>query len=329
LETGLKLGSADLASSRSLLGTNQSGMREHNERLVLSLVREHGSLAKSDIARATKLSAQTVSVIMRELEAEGLLLREEPVRGRIGQPSIPMSLNPEGAFFIGLKIGRRSSELVLIDFAGTVRSMVHRSYPYPAAHETIDFVMEGIATMRAGLTPEQDARIAGMGIAMPFQLWNWAQAVGAPSAVMDQWRDLDIRAEVQTALPFPVYLQNDATSACGAELVFGRSVGLRDFVYFYIGAFAGGGIVLDGKLYSGPTGNAGALASRHSSSMSRRSPRWKRRSRRAAQNPPICGPRRTTGAMSGRTWTHGSPRPPKRWPMPSLPPARSSTSVPP
>ena len=37
--------------------------------------------------------------------------------------------------------------------------------------------------------------------------------------------------------------------------------GLRDFVYFYIGAFAGGGVVLNGKLYSGPTGNAGALGS--------------------------------------------------------------------
>ena len=60
---------------------------------------------------------------------------------------------------------------------------------------------------------------------------------------------------------FPVYLQNDATSACGAELVFGQSGSLRDFVYFYIGAFAGGGIVLNGKLYGGPTGNAGALGS--------------------------------------------------------------------
>ncbi len=36
-------------------------MRAHNERLVLSLVRRHGSLSKSDIARMTKLSAQTVS----------------------------------------------------------------------------------------------------------------------------------------------------------------------------------------------------------------------------------------------------------------------------
>ena len=60
---------------------------------------------------------------------------------------------------------------------------------------------------------------------------------------------------------FPVYLQNDATAACGAELVFGQTGNLRDFIYFYIGAFAGGGIVLNGRLYSGPTGNAGALGS--------------------------------------------------------------------
>ena len=115
-------------------------MRDYNERLVLSLVRQHGSLAKTEIARLTKLSAQTVSVIMRELEEEGLLLRNEPVRGKIGQPSIPMSLDPEGAFFLGLKIGRRSAELVLIDFLGSVRAMLQLSYRYPAPRETVEFV---------------------------------------------------------------------------------------------------------------------------------------------------------------------------------------------
>lgn len=52
-----------------LRGSNQSGMRAYNERLVLSLVRQQGALAKTDIARITGLSAQTVSVIMRALEA--------------------------------------------------------------------------------------------------------------------------------------------------------------------------------------------------------------------------------------------------------------------
>src|SRR6185503_20082469 len=99
-------------------GTNQSGVRLYNERLVLSLIRRHGSLAKAEIARLTGLSAQTISVIIRQLEADGLLRKEAPLRGRIGQPSVPFSLNPNGAFFLGLKIGRRSTDLVLLDFLG-------------------------------------------------------------------------------------------------------------------------------------------------------------------------------------------------------------------
>lgn len=250
-----------VAAERYHRGTNQSGMRDYNERLVLSLVRRHGGLAKTEIARLTRLSAQTVSVIMRELEDEGLLVRNEPIRGKIGQPSIPMSLDPEGAFFLGLKIGRRSAELVLIDFLGTVRAMLQLSYRYPAPRETVAFVKDGIGSIRATLTAEQDRRIAGLGIAMPFELWNWADAAGAPREVMDHWRSRDIRADLQAEVPFPVYLQNDATSACGAELVFGKGDAPRDFIYFYIGAFAGGGIVLNGALYGGPTGNAGALGS--------------------------------------------------------------------
>lgn len=262
METAIaRHGSLEANDSPIHRGTNQSGMRDHNERLVLSLVRQHGSLAKSDIARMTGLSAQTVSVIMRELEEEGLLLRQAPLRGKIGQPSIPMALNPEGAFFIGLKIGRRSAELVLIDFLGNVRSMLQHSYRYPAPRETVEFVTAGMRKMRGELTPAQDKRIAGLGIAMPFELWNWADTAGAPRDVMDEWRHRDIRADIQGHCEFPVYLQNDATSACGAELVFGQAGAARDFVYFYIGAFAGGGIVLNGRIYSGPTGNAGALGS--------------------------------------------------------------------
>jgi predicted NBD/HSP70 family sugar kinase len=248
-------------SGRFQRGTNQSGMRDYNERLVLSLVRQHGSLAKTEIARVTGLSAQTISVIMRGLEEDGLLVRGEPVRGKVGQPSIPMSLNPDGAFFLGLKLGRRSADLVLIDFLGQPRSMLHHPYPYPRPDETIGFVREGIGEMRSRLSAEQDRRIGGLGIAMPFELWNWADAAGAPRDVMDAWRKTDIRAELAAEVPFPVYLQNDATAACNAELVFGKTGDLSDFVYYYIGAFAGGGIAINRSVFSGQTGNAGALGS--------------------------------------------------------------------
>ena len=66
-------GLADTTGGRSVLGSNQTGLRAHNERLILSQIRDLGSAAKADIARLTGLSAQTASVIMRELENDGLL----------------------------------------------------------------------------------------------------------------------------------------------------------------------------------------------------------------------------------------------------------------
>ena len=106
----------DVATSASLVavtatntgGANQAGVRLYNERLLLSLVRRFGPLSKIEVARLTGLSVQSTSAIMNRLQADGLLKREAPLRGRVGQPTIPMSIDPEGAYSFGLKIGRRS-----------------------------------------------------------------------------------------------------------------------------------------------------------------------------------------------------------------------------
>ncbi|MEM9395167.1 MAG: ROK family transcriptional regulator [Pseudomonadota bacterium] len=233
-------------------------MRAHNERLVLSLVRKHTALAKAEIARMSGLSAQTVSVIMRQLESEGILLRGEPVRGRVGQPSIPMRLNPEGAYFLGLKVGRRSAERVLTDFLGNVISRDRKTYDYPKPEETLAFAIGSIDGLLGKMSGAERSRIAGMGIAMPFFLWDWAQTLQVPAEAMSGWRTANLKASLEQQFEFPIFLQNDATAACGAELVFGPQDGPRDFLYFYIGYFIGGGVVLNGRIFSG-RGNSGAL----------------------------------------------------------------------
>src|SRR5271154_3652053 len=108
-------------SPASASGADQAGVRLYNERLILSLARRFGRLSKIEVARMTGLSVQSASAIMNRLQADGLLRREAPLRGRVGQPTIPFSLDPEGALSLGLKIGRRSCDLVLIDFCGAVR----------------------------------------------------------------------------------------------------------------------------------------------------------------------------------------------------------------
>lgn len=249
----------EFAGRAELRGSNQSGLRDHNERLVLSFLRIRGPTAKADIARATGLSAQTASVITRGLEKEGLLKRDKPVRGKVGQPSVPMRLAPEGALFFGLKVGRRSADLVLVDFVGRIMSRVHLTYRYPEPDHTLRFVRDAVGQLTDRLSERQRARIAGLGIAIPFFLWEWAGTIGVPAEMMAPWRDRDMRAEIAALFDFPVYLQNDASCACGAELVFGSHKYPDNFLYFYVGHFIGGGVVLDNKLFTGTTGNAGAL----------------------------------------------------------------------
>ena len=239
-------------------GSNQAGLRAHNERAVLMLIRRHGELAKADIARRTGLSPQTASVIMRALEAEHLVLREKPRRGRVGQPSVPMRLNPDGVFSLGVKIGRRSVELVLMDFVGTIRARERRTYAYPKLDAVLDFVAAAAARVVAAIEPELRARIVGLGVAMPFELWSWVDEIDAPATIMDEWRSADIVGLLGEATGLSVHLANDATAACAAENVFGATRS-SDYLYVFVGAFVGGGLVIGGDVVTGRTGNAAAL----------------------------------------------------------------------
>jgi predicted NBD/HSP70 family sugar kinase len=136
---------------------------------------------------------------------------------------------------------------------------LRKSYPWPTPPLIIDFVDDGLSQLLDGMPDHLRLRVAGLGIATPFELWNWAEQAGAPRDEMELWRGCDLRAELDAVCDMPVYLQNDATAACAAELVFGKHEGLTNYLYLYIGTFVGGGVVLNGSVYSGRTGNAGAL----------------------------------------------------------------------
>jgi len=243
-------------------GPTHTGVRLYNERLILSLIRRHRSLAKVEIARLTGLSTQTTTVIINRLEADGLLTAGKLQRGRIGQPSTPYSLKADGAFGLGLMIGRRSSDVVLMDFTAGIRARRRMIYPFPVPRDILAFAEREMPSLLAELPTGLRDRISGLGIAMPFELWNWEADLDTPPNALGAWRDFDVTAALSSRFaPWPVRLCNDATSACAAELTFGTGGAYRDFAYFYVGTFIGGGIVLNGSLFPGRSGNAGALGS--------------------------------------------------------------------
>ncbi len=242
-------------------GGDSIGLRAYNERLVIATIRQAGALSKAELARTTGLSGQAATVIVNSLLDEGLLIKREKVRGQVGKPFTPIALNPEGAYSIGVKIGRRSLEALLVDFDGNV--VVSRSTPYPAPlpDQTMALATGTTVELINSLTRGLRDRIVGIGVAMPWVLHEWSDVLGLEREVIAAWREIDVAADIETATRLPVSVYNDATAACAAEMIAGDRIVRSSALYIFLGTFVGGGVVIDGRLYRGEQLNAGALGS--------------------------------------------------------------------
>jgi predicted NBD/HSP70 family sugar kinase len=245
-------------------GSSQGGLRQYNERVVLQAVRLQGTLPAADIARATGLTAQTVSMITKRLLDEGLLLRGEPQRGKVGQPSVPLRLNPDGAFSVGIKLGRRSLDVLLVDFTGQVRQRWQDLYEHADPRTLLPQIGARLGDVRHKLrqvSAQAHERVQGVGLATPLNPGGWQHLLGLPPAASERWQTLDLQAEVAALSAWPVTLVKDTAAACMAELVAGRGRQVKTFLYIFVDTFIGGGLVLDSQLRSGGHGNAGAVGS--------------------------------------------------------------------
>ncbi|MEP7297401.1 MAG: ROK family transcriptional regulator [Burkholderiales bacterium] len=236
-------------------------MRQFNERVVLQAIRLHGSVPKAEIARLTRLTAQTVQVIIARLEADGLVTKLEPVRGKVGQPSVPMALNPDGAFSIGIKIGRRSMDMLLLDFTGAVRERLTLAYAFPDPGTLFGEIEARLQQLTKSLPFKLRSRLHGVGVAAPLSLEGWHAVLGIGRKQAAKWAGVDVRERIVAMTDLPVEFVKDTAAACVAELVAGRGRSIGSFLYVFFDTFVGGGLVIDSQLRSGKSGNAGAVGS--------------------------------------------------------------------
>jgi len=243
-------------------GRNQGGLKEYNERLILHVVRRSGSIPGAEIARRTGLSVQSVSRIVNRLLNENLLVKQtrRRVKGKVGQPSVPISLNPSGAYSVGVKIGRRSLDVLVVDFVGNILRQVTERYDYPDPHKVLPQVHADVAKALQFLKAEQRERVVGIGVAAPYGLGDWPRELHGPPAVLAEWRDIDLRRQIADNQQLPVWLEHDAKSACLADLLLHGDVSrFNNYLYIFVGTIIGGATVLDGLLFRGPSGFSGAV----------------------------------------------------------------------
>lgn len=219
-------------------GLNAVSVRSHNERLVLALLLQHGGTSRMAIGEKTGLSAQTISVIVRSLEQDGLVAKGKAQKGRVGPPTIPMSLNPEGAYSVGISIGFRKTEVVLIDFVGNVVKHKTLQHEVPGDHFVHPEIFTAAQVVLEALPVKKRLRVAGIGLALPDPFED--------SVALDQ-----LRQQLESDLNLEVFVQNDVTAAAGGESLFGAARDLDNYLFFYIGAKIHSRLILNHQIYNG------------------------------------------------------------------------------
>ena len=244
------------AAIAAVTGSNIVRVRHFNERVVLHAIRINGVMSPADLARHTQLTPQAVSTIVHQLTRDGLL-REQPRRyGSVGQPARQYDLDPEGAYALGVKLGRRSISLVAIDFVGKIIEQIHHDAEFPPPQEGARLIVDGARRLLDGLAGRR-AKVAGIGIATPFNLACWHAQLGISSQRYREWDVFDFGEHLRAHTGLPIHVENDGSSAAVAELFFGTGRRLDSFFYVYLGTAVGGGVIIGGDYHRGFTGNAG------------------------------------------------------------------------
>jgi predicted NBD/HSP70 family sugar kinase/biotin operon repressor len=239
-------------------------LRAQNRTRALAVLQRRGLASQADIVRETGLSRTTVSSLVADLLAEGVLVErsESPRQAPSpsgGRPPTLLSLEPSSGGFVGIDFGREIVRVAVADRAGDLM-LDARSDRLEVAQEAQQALaaaeqMTSALLSDAGIPPD---RVIGAGVAVSAPVRSTAPGF-ASGVIFPAWAEINAVEILADRLGVPVHLGNDANLGALAEATFGAGRGRRNIFYVMLSEGIGGGVVIDGRIYTGQTGAAGEL----------------------------------------------------------------------
>src|SRR5215207_3160641 len=229
-----------------------STIRDINRQFVLNYIRDREPISRAQIARNTELQRSTVSTIVEELKAEGLIEEMGAGASTGGRRPTMIRLRAEGAMAVGVDVTPTHTTVASCDLKGRVLAS-ERVENVARPEEMTARVVECVSALVA----RGGGSVAGVGISLPGLVDPaTGRAVFIP---FFRWRDWAIAEEIERATGLKASVDNDANAAALAELWFGRPEvsESRDFIIALVAEGIGTGIVFDGQIYRGERGAAG------------------------------------------------------------------------
>lgn len=229
-----------------------------SEASILGYVLRNPRTIQPEIAQNCGLSQQSVSRLVNELVDRGALaLGGRMASGRRGQPSVSIAIAPDYAYSLGVALMTDAMSVLLMDFAGNVVDYDYVAMPTMSRRAVFARIDEARDRFFQR-TPAARERLTGVGIGISGYCLDGKSRYNPPRS-LDDWAMIPIDAVFSDALGLPAWVENDANAAAVGESFLGAGRDHPNFVYVFMAAGLGGGVVIDHRLMRGKHGNGGEL----------------------------------------------------------------------
>lgn len=234
---------------------SQGALRHLNQERLFEFLLANGPSTQAELARGTGLSTATVSNIVRDMAAKGVV-ETSPVNSS-GRRALLVQLSDTGDIAVGVDFGRRHVRIVLATLGYEVLAEESVALPLGydvatslgTASDLLDRLLESNGFER------QSVLAVGVGVPGPIDRRTGTVLQGA---ILPEWVGVNLR-DLESAFHFPVVVDNDANLGALAEVTWGANRGTRNLMFVKIGSGIGAGLILNGQPYYGYLGITGEL----------------------------------------------------------------------
>ncbi|RMB86011.1 ROK family transcriptional regulator [Streptomyces shenzhenensis] len=229
-------------------GRTVRDLRRGNRTAVLQRLYFDGPLSRFELGPATGLSSGSVSNVVADLIADGLVEEAGSVDSDGGRPRTLLRVAPHSGHMIGVDVGETRVRVELFDLALTELARVE----HPLAQQRYDVdvivghVRDGVAEVLAAAGTEP-GRLLGVGVGVPGIVERTTDRGAVVHGQTIGWDAVPLEALLRSGSPLPdavpYFIDNGAKTLGQAEMWFGAGRGARNAVVVLFGSGVGACLV--------------------------------------------------------------------------------------
>lgn len=230
-------------------------LRDLNQSVVFNLLMEHGAISRTELAKRSGLPAATITRIVGEFLAAGLISEKQVEESSGGRPPVLLSINPAAGYVVGIKLREDSMTIAVCDLNCAVIYSTDEKIEGEATPQRVVAAMTNAVKNSVSAAGIVLSQVLGIGVGLSG-LIDSARGLCRYSAILN-WQDVDLASALQFELHLPVRIDNDVNTLAVAERYFGGGRDVANFLLLTLGRGIGLGIVIGGEIYRGSNGGAG------------------------------------------------------------------------